>query len=59
MNKKNNNMIGGHNFGGTSSSFNQKLMNSSGGYNGIITHGHSMLQNNPQLITGAGGISTN
>lgn len=31
-------------------------MNSSGGYNGIITHGHGMLSNNPQLISGTTGI---
>jgi hypothetical protein len=51
-------MIGGNNFGGTSTGFNQKLLNSSGGYNGIITHGHGMLQGNNHLITGTTGAST-
>lgn len=52
MNKQKSSMIGGNNFGGTSSSFNQKLLNSSGGYNGIITHGHGMLQGNNHQISG-------
>ena len=50
-------MLGGSNFVSTNSSVNQKMMNSSGGYSGIMTHGQAMTSGTNNMMHGSGSSS--
>jgi hypothetical protein len=44
MKQQKNKMIGSNNFVGSQGNYNQKILSSSAGYQGIMTHGHGMMQ---------------